>query len=228
MKVLSVFLVLLLFFSGAPAPLPPNGPDQPNILFVIADDWSWPHAGAYGDPVIQTPNFDRVAREGVLFEHAYVSSPSCTPSRASILTGQWFWRLGGGGNLYGPLPPEHPVYPDLLEANGCHVGYTRKGWAPGNLGQRPRNPAGREYDSFSAFLEQRTEGKPFSFWFGTHDPHRVYDTGSGAASGIALGEIQLPAIFPDSPAVRAFRGRFFEQRPPPRATGTSQWLPLSD
>ena len=67
---------------------------------------------------------------------------------------------------------------------GYHVGYTRKGWAPGNLGARPRNPAGPQFDSFSAFLEQRPEGTPFSFWFGTHDPHRVYDTGSGAASGI--------------------------------------------
>lgn len=197
---LVIFLVLPLLLSGTVAPAQES--DQPNMLFVIADDWSWPHAGAYGDPVIQTPNFDRVAREGVLFEHAYVNSPSCTPSRASILTGQWFWRLGGGGNLYGPLPPEHPLYTDLLEENGYHVGYTRKGWAPGALGQRSRNPAGPQYDSFSAFLEQRPEGQPFSFWFGTYDPHRVYETGSGVASGISLDEIQLPAIFPDSPAVR--------------------------
>ena len=54
---------------------------QPNILFAIADDWSWPHASAYGDPVVNTPAFDRIAREGILFEHAYVSAPSCTPSR---------------------------------------------------------------------------------------------------------------------------------------------------
>ncbi len=52
---------------------------RPNILFCLADDWGWPHAGAYGDPVVKTPAFDRLAREGVLFEYAYVSSPSCTP-----------------------------------------------------------------------------------------------------------------------------------------------------
>ena len=194
-------LLLPLFLSGTIA-RSPEGLAQPNILFVIADDWSWPHAGVYGDTVVQTPNIDRVAREGVLFEHAYVASPSCTPSRASILTGQWFWRLDAGANLYGPLPPEHPVYTDLLEDNGYHVGYTRKGWAPGNLGARDRNPAGPEYESFSAFMDQRSEGKPFTFWFGTHDPHRVYDTGSGAESGIPLDDIQLPVIFPDSPDVR--------------------------
>ena len=202
MQIWSVLLVLLFFLPGAVAPPASQDVDPPNVLFVIADDWSWPHAGAYGDPVIQTPNFDRVAREGVLFEHAYVASPSCTPSRAAVLTGQWFWRLGAGGNLYGPLAPEHPVYTDLLEAAGYHVGFTRKGWAPGQLGERTRNPAGPRYDSFDAFLEARPEGAPFCFWFGTTDPHRSYDTGSGAASGIPLDEIRLPAIFPDSPEVR--------------------------
>ena len=67
--------------------------ERPNILFAIADDWSWPHAGAYGDTVVRTPTFDRLAREGTLFHHVYVSSPSCTPSRGAILTGQWHWRL---------------------------------------------------------------------------------------------------------------------------------------
>lgn len=177
--------------------------DRPNILFVIADDWSWPHAGAYGDSIVQTPNFDRIAQEGVLFQRAFVSSPSCTPSRASILTGQWFWRLGAGANLYGPLPPKHPVYTDLLEESGYHVGYTRKGWAPGQLGDRDRNPSGPAYDSFEDFLDHRPASSPFSFWFGTHDPHRIYETGSGAKSGIPLDAIQLPAIFPDSPEVRS-------------------------
>ena len=197
MKTLSALLLLL------PVLLPGSSPQEnPNLLLVIADDWSWLHAGAYGDRTIRTPNIDRVAREGVLFEHAYVASPSCTPSRASVLTGQWFWRLGAGANLYGKLAPEHPVYTDILEESGYHVGYTRKGWGPGLLGERARNPAGAQYDSFAAFMQQRKEGEPFSFWFGTFDPHRGYELGSGAASGIALDDLELPAAFPDSPAVR--------------------------
>lgn len=200
MKALPIFLLLLLAGSAAPVDRP--AADPPNLLFVIADDWSWPHAGAYGDPAIRTPHIDRVAREGVLFEHAYVSSPSCTPSRAAILTGQHFWRLGAGANLYGRLSPEHPVYTDLLEEHGYFVGHTRKGWGPGELGERDRNPAGPAYDSFAHFMDERPGDRPFHFWFGTFDPHRPYETGSGADAGIPLEEINVPAIFPDHPDVR--------------------------
>ena len=117
---------------------------RPNILFCLADDWSWPHTSIAGDMVVRTPTFDRVARQGVLFENAFVSSPSCTPSRGAILTGQWHWRLEEGGDLWGTLPAKFAVYPDLLEEVGYYVGYTRKGWGPGRdePGGRKRNPAG--------------------------------------------------------------------------------------
>ena len=69
---------------------------RPNILFCFSDDQSWPHAGAYGDKVVKTPTFDRVARDGVLFNYAYCGSPSYTPSRSAVLTGQQIWRLGEG------------------------------------------------------------------------------------------------------------------------------------
>src|SRR3954462_3219845 len=105
--------VILLFFLAAA--LPAAEPViRPNILYCLADDWSWPHAGIYGDKVVKTPNFDRVAREGVLFTHAFCAAPSCTPSRAAMLTGQAPHRLKAGGNLHGTLPKEFRVYPDLL------------------------------------------------------------------------------------------------------------------
>lgn len=106
---------------------------RPNILFCIADDWGWPHAGAYGDQAVRTPAFDRLASEGVVFEHTYVMSPSCTPSRNSILTGQHHWRLEEGANLWSTLDVKFPVYPLLLEKAGYHVGYWRKSWGPGDL-----------------------------------------------------------------------------------------------
>ena len=86
-------VTLLLLIPGPLQDIDVQDPDavptntRPNILFAIADDWGWPHAGCYGDPVVKTPTFDRIAREGALFHHAYISSPSCTPSRGSILTG---------------------------------------------------------------------------------------------------------------------------------------------
>lgn len=178
--------------------------ERPNILFCIADDWGWPHAGAYGDPVVKTPAFDRLAREGVLFRNAFVTAPSCTPCRNSILTGQWHWRLGQGVNLWSTLDPKHPVFPLLLEKAGYHVGHWRKAWGPGDwkaLG-RERDPAGPTYQGLAKFLEKRAAGQPFCFWLGTSDPHRPYQWQSGAKAGIDIEAIQLPADLPDHPTVR--------------------------
>ena len=97
--------------------------ERPNILLAIADDWGWPHASAYGDPVVKTPTFDRLAREGVLFNNAYVSSPSCTPSRGAILTGQWHWRLGSAANLHSVFPDRLTTYPELLENAGYTIAF---------------------------------------------------------------------------------------------------------
>jgi len=178
--------------------------DRPNILFALADDWSWPHASIAGDMVVKTPTFDRVAREGVLFPNAFVSSPSCTPSRGAMLTGQWHWRLEEGASLWSTLQPKFDVYPDLLEEAGYHVGYTRKGWGPGNfkVSGRTRNPAGPGYRDFERFMQERHSGKPFCFWFGSNDPHRVYRWQSGIESGMRLEDVTVPPCMPDSEKVR--------------------------
>jgi len=177
---------------------------RPNILFAFADDWSWPQGNNIEDKVLKTPTFDRVAREGVLFENAFVSAPSCTPSRGAILTGQHHWRLEEGANLWGTLPAKFDVYPDLLERAGYHVGFTRKGWAPGNyeVGGRTRNPAGPEYVNFEQFLKARPDDKPFCFWFGSQDPHRRYEWQSGIKSGMKLEDVSIPPCLPDCEEVR--------------------------
>jgi arylsulfatase A-like enzyme len=197
---LSFLTVLaLLFFGAQPQPAPP-----PNILVVIADDWSWPHAGAYGDRSVATPAFDRIAREGALFSHAFAAAPSCTPSRAALLTGRAVHQLGEGGNLWGFLPSRFEVYPDALERAGYLVGHTGKGWGPGRFepGGRTRNPAGPRFDGFDEFLAKRRAGQPFAFWFGSTDPHRPYAAGSGAQAGIAPASVAVPPFLPDTEAVR--------------------------
>ncbi len=177
---------------------------RPNLLLCIADDWAWPHAGAYGDTVVRTPTFDRIAREGVLFTHAFSAAPSCTPSRAALLTGRTPHQLETVANLYGPLPAKFDVYPDLLEAAGYVVGYSGKGWGPGDVGAcgRPRNPAGPAFESFEEFLRTVPADKPFCFWFGSRDPHRPYEPGSGTAGGLRAESVRVPPYLPDTPAVR--------------------------
>jgi N-sulfoglucosamine sulfohydrolase len=137
---------------------------KPNILFAFADDWGR-YASAYrrfeGDrtpnALIQTPNFDRMASEGVLFTNAFVPAPSCTPCRSSVLTGRYFWQCGLGAILHGAIWDNSiPTYPLILEQDGYHIGYTYKVWSPGTPrdepygGERTRyEPAGRLFGRFS-------------------------------------------------------------------------------
>ena len=201
-KLLFVCSVLFGLFSfEKPQPVAAT---QPNILFVIADDWSYPHASIYGDKVIKTPNFDRVAREGALFDNAYCAAPSCSPSCAAILTGQMPHRLEQRANLWGVLDKQYPNYTRILENQGYYVGLTRKGYGPGNFkaGGYDFNPAGKPYPDFATFYAQAPKDKPFCFWFGTTDPHRPYDLGTGEQAGMKPGQVQVPGWLPDSPVVR--------------------------
>jgi arylsulfatase A-like enzyme len=190
---------------AAPPQSPRPAASRPNLLLCVADDWGYGNAGAYGDRAVETPAFDRIAREGALFTHAFTAAPSCTPSRAAILTGQMSHRLREGGTLHGFLPKEFETYVDRLEAAGYRVGHTRKGWGPGNFeaGGRTRNPAGPRFESFEAFLETVPEGTPFAFWFGSNSPHRPYDKTPRGRQGLRPAAIGVPPHLPDVPAVRA-------------------------
>lgn len=196
---------------------------RPNILLAIADDQGWPHAGAYGCPFVQTPAFDRIAAEGVLFNNAFCPAPSCSPSRAALLTGKNPWQLAEGAVLWGLLPARYAVYPDLLEAAGYHVGHTHKGWGPGSVEQsgRTRNPAGPAWNrcrnesptattnsndyaaNFAEFLDATEADTPFCFWYGSKEPHRPYEPGSGLRHGKRLDDVDVPPFLPDSPEVRS-------------------------
>jgi len=177
--------------------------EKPNIIVFMADDWSAPHAGAYGDKTVKTPNFDRIAREGVLFENAFVSTPSCTPSRLSILTGQHHWRLKEGDSLGGSLREEFEVYTEMLQNADYHVGRYGKGVWPSKHTFRKQDSFGEQFKTFDAFLKKREDDAPFCFWYGGKDPHRPYKLGVGVKSGIDPKAIEAPACLPDNPAVRS-------------------------
>jgi len=199
--------------------------ERPNVLFIIFDDWNGStHAGAYGCSWVKTPNFDRVAREGVLFRNAFTSNPKCSPCRASILTGRNTWQTKEAVCHNGYFPDGFEVYPDLLEKAGYAVGLTGKGWGPGDfktLAKRTRNPAGPSFDgaktqppasgispndyakNFEGFLAQRDKARPFCFWIGFHEPHRGYELGSGVRLGKNLADIDVPPFLPDTELVRS-------------------------
>jgi arylsulfatase A-like enzyme len=217
-RLLLLLTALLILSPAAAAEKAP----RPNILFIIFDDWGWQHAGAYGCDWVKTPNFDRVAREGVLFKSAFTSNPKCSPCRATILTGRNSWQLEEAVCHGGIFPPKFAVYPDLLERSGYVVGLTGKGWGPGKfeLEGRTRNPAGPSFDghkievpakgitpsdyaaNFTDFLATQKSGQPFCFWVGFKEPHRAYEEGSGVRLGKKLGEVTVPGYLPDNEVVR--------------------------
>src|SRR5436190_236824 len=125
---LVVFASVLVLRAALVGAAETGRPHKPNILIAIADDASWPHMSAYGCRFVNTPGFDRIAREGVLFDNCFTPTPKCSPSRAALLTGRNPWQLEEACDHYGLFPGKLTVFPDLLESAGYFIGYTGKGW----------------------------------------------------------------------------------------------------
>ncbi len=192
--------------------------DAPNFLLVISDDQSWQHTSMAGAIGLSTPNFDRVARNGVYFPQAYASAPSCTASRSAILAGQDFWRLGSAAVLNGRFQQSMLSYQRTLKSAGYHTGFTGKGWGPGLAdGESPvgdayndekASPASIHVSSidyaenFKRFLEANPEDRPFSFMLTPFEPHRPFAGGSASESDIEPAQIVVPDFLPDTSEVR--------------------------
>ncbi len=221
----SSYVTIVLWASlAAHLAAAPQGPvSKPNILLAIADDQSWLHASAYGCGAVRTPAFDRVARAGVLFNNCYGASPGCSPCRAALLTGRHTWMIEEAGTHASSFPTKYVTYPDILEKDGYFIGYTGKGWGPGDwkISGRARNPAGPEFSkvtirppykgiskkdyagNFAEFLKGRPKGQPFCFWYGATEPHRGYEKGSGLKSGKSLADVVVPPFLPDVSEIRS-------------------------
>ncbi len=203
--------------------LPKAQKRPPNILFAIADDQSFAHISALGQAVFQTPNFDKVAERGIMFTNAFVAAPQCSPSRAAILTGKNIWQLEEAGTHSSYFPKKFPVFTDALENAGYFIGFTGKAWDPGNYENAgwERNPVGAEFNkrifekvptkgivntdyasNFTDFLKEKPADKPFFFWFGSKEPHRVFEAGSGAKAGLKATDSTVPKFLPNDELVK--------------------------
>ena len=216
------------------------GSPPPNILFCIADDASFPHMGAYGTSWVKTPGFDRVAREGLLFNRAYTPNAKCAPSRACILTGRNSWQLKEAANHWCHFPKEFKTYAEGLTDGGYFVGKTGKGWAPGialNAAGKRRAMTGQSFDkkrikppakhisgndyagNFRDFMNNKPVLQPWAFWYGSTEPHRAYEYGVGIKKGDKkLSDIDtVPPFWPDNEKVRtdmldyAYEIEYFDQ-----------------
>ncbi|AIY13478.1 sulfatase-like hydrolase/transferase [Cellulophaga baltica] len=161
MKYLFVILFLVVTLLKAQ--------ERPNIVFILTDDQSYDLLGCTGNPVVQTPNIDKIAQEGILFTNAHVTSAICTPSRISILLSQYERKHGvnfNSGTSVSDTAWENS-YPVILRNSGYYTGWVGKNHAPIGKGG---------YDS--GLME-----KSFDYWYAGHghlgfypkDNHRIFN-----------------------------------------------------
>ena len=248
MKIQHALTALIVAEVFTPAHAAQNNKSQapdnkrPNILFCIADDASYAHFSANGSQWVNTPAFDKIAKNGLLFTNCYTSNAKSAPSRASILTGLYSWQAREAGNHNPNFPAGLKVFTEVLAEQGYEVAFTGKSWAPGNPGKladgTKRLLTGKPYQkrkltpptkginvndyagNFSDFLEENKGEQPWMFWFGATEPHRGYENGTGESlAGKTKAMINdFPAFWPDDPAIRtdmldyAFEIEYFDKQ----------------
>ena len=207
-----VLVLLLASCAALTAPVESTAvaetqPARPNILLILADNWRWPTAGVLGDPMARTPTFDRIVREGVLFTHTFNPVPSCSPTRACLLTGRYAHELGERASLQSGFPRDTPVVTQLLRDSGYRIGYSGKPWGPGDheASGWTENPVGPKYPGFAEFHAARDASQPFFFWIGntataTRGGQLPYLAEARAA--LDADALVVPPDLPDCPEVR--------------------------
>lgn len=159
--------------------------DPPNVIFFIADDVSWNDFGCYGNEGARTPHIDRLAEGGLRFTNALLTASSCSPSRASIVTGRYPHNNGKAAELHLPIADPLPWLPEVLREKGYYTALS------GKHHMKRENP--RETPPFDHVDDGKVEGnqggnanwvsvtqsrpkdRPFFFWFASTDAHRGWD-----------------------------------------------------
>ena len=126
-----------------------------NVIFILSDDHRWDHMSCVGHPFVETPNMDRLAREGVLFENAFVTTSLCSPSRASFLTGNYAHTHGVKNNLT-PWNNDNRTFLETFKDAGYATAFIGKWHMPGEL------PEPRGVDEFTTFTVQGGQGRYFN------------------------------------------------------------------
>ncbi len=184
-----------------------------NFLIFLADDQGEGDLGCYGHPVLRTPNVDRLAAEGMRFDRAFLTISSCSPSRASILTGRYPHNTGAE-DLHQPLPADQQTLAEYLHAAGYHcmsVGKWHLGDDQRRHWDRVVECAGRETAAEAvALLQDRPKDKPFFFWVATKDPHRPFDADAVAVPHDPT-KVTVPPYLPDHPLIRKEIAQYYDE-----------------
>ncbi len=225
-----ILSALLLTLWGAAAPGAAES-TRPNILYIMSDDHAAHAISAYGSRINQTPNIDRLAKEGVRFDRVYATNSICTPSRATILTGKYSHM--NGVPVFNRFDGSQPTAAKYLQAAGYYTGMIGK-W---HLGSDPTgfdywkilpgqgvyhdptfiDPEGRRVikgyatdiiaDLSIAFIKNRPKDKPFFLMCHNKAPHRPWDPDKAHATLYDDHDIPEPATLRDDYATRSDAAR---------------------
>jgi arylsulfatase A-like enzyme len=206
----------------------------PNILLILSDDQSVPHLGVYGDRSARTPNLDRFASQGMLFDKHFCVAPQCVPSRAGFVTG----RSAVAARITrfsSPLPADVPALPDLLRDHGYYTGICRRSFhldGPGKVGgvtqevfeKHPElrtfrnrvdfldfnSPREKTVSVVNEFLDKAPAQKPFFLWLSFNEPHHPWNR---PAPDLPTDpeKIAVPRYLPDIPEVRRDLARYYDE-----------------
>ena len=211
---LRVLIACAAVFGGRAAAAEPaeaNSANPPNLVVFISDDHGYLDSSPAGSPDVRTQNLARLARDGIMFTHAYAASPTCAPSRAALLTGLLPVRNGSMLNHQPPRPGVKKL-PAYLHELGYEVVA---------IGKVAHYKQGKDYgfdlvshDTFHdhqcipaalKFLEKRTSNKPLCLLVGTNWPHVPWPD---AARATDPAKVTLPPTHVDTPETRAWRAKY--------------------
>lgn len=150
-KSFSFFTILFLALSATLTGQNNDKKQPPNIIFIMADDLGWGELNSYGNDFNETPNLNKLASQGMRFTHAYAAAPVCSPTRASIVTGQYPARVGitdflaPSSSVY-LRPEDHVTINEALSQAGYHTGIIGKWHLDAHFGNIKGGPQDHHFD----------------------------------------------------------------------------------
>jgi arylsulfatase A-like enzyme len=190
-----------------PVPLQGQGlPARPNIVVLVADDLSWRDTGVYGNRFIRTPNLDRLAQSGLVVRFAFGTSPQCSPSRISMLTGKYA-HATRTEDLHTPLPDGARILPSYLKDQGYFTGSMLKTHYGPNGERQFDWYSSKTAEALPAFLDSAGT-RPFFLWVGFHE-HRPFQKGA-ISRPHPRDRVAVTPYLADTPETRADLALYYD------------------